>query len=84
MGVYDWSPVFISWGREQVELQAGHLGLASCLHFLRWGLGGLRALAFTISLLFAFRNGSNDRNRGSSFVSGGHLKVTVTAGTEKR
>ena len=37
---------------------------------------------FTISLLFALRNGSNKQGKQPVFVSCEHLKVTVMAGTK--
>ena len=40
--IYNWPPVYISWGEKKDGLQAGHLKLASCLLFLRPGIDGLQ------------------------------------------
>ena len=40
--IYNWPPVYISWGEKKDGLQAGHLQLTSCLHFMRQEIGGFQ------------------------------------------
>ena len=62
LGIYNWPYVYISWGRKN-GLQAGHLQLASCLHFLRREIGGLQVRHLKSGLLFALQDRSYDRDR---------------------
>lgn len=81
LGIYNWPPVYLSWGRKKCGLQTGHLQLAFCLYFLKQGLGGLQVRY--LQPAFCFLSEIKETTETGLLARLCLLKITVTAGTER-